>query len=310
MSKTDYYTTAVSLGDLKNGMLYFDNLIPVLLTADLVQHSRGDMSTLFTDMNSKLLREILPKELTANKEFTVELGELNWSAHNLLLKMLQKQFKLPDQLEGYTKSQYDQIEKNFANEYLSFIDKFNLQSQPLISYGNSTFASLPDDNNLEQPGILTLSKLNLIDPSNASWEQLVEFKKDPDAKAKLRKLRLFAYENYEGKSKNYIEDDISTKIYDYEKTAKKFGFDMLQATINNVVNSKLFTGMATGSLIATVFAQPSMSIFAVSTGIAIEIGQFGLEFKKQKYELQSLLRDNPASFIIYSKENLEDDPSK
>jgi len=199
----------------------------------------------------------------------------------MMSKELIRHFNLEPKISGISDFKYKKIEKTFANDYFKFIYKYNLENYPLLSVSGSAIASLPEDNNIPLPAILTLSNLKIIDASDAPWEQIIEFRKDPTAKAKLRKLRLFAYENYEEKSKNYIEDDINSKIYDYEITAKKFGLDLLQATVNNVINSKLFTGVVGGSLLATFFTEPPISLLTASAGIVIELGQLTLEYKRQ-----------------------------
>jgi hypothetical protein len=307
MSNIDYYTTAVSIGDLKNGMLYFDKLIPVVFSVDFAKELANKDINVFGDVLQKVGKEFFPFEMMTDKNFADDLIELNLSGYNMFSKLLINHFNLPKKIPGVSSKQYDKLEDTFAINYFNFINKHNLGDFPLVSAKNNNIASLPDNDDTSKPAILTLANLKLIDASNASWEQIIELRKDPTAKIKLRKLRLFAYENYNGKSKNYIEDDIHSKIYEYENTAKKFGLEIFQATMNNVIGSKMFTGVVTGSILSTIFAAPPISIITASAGAIIELGQITLEFKKQKYEFQNLIKDNPTSFITYYKEKLKNE---
>lgn len=306
MTKTDYHTTAISIGDLKNGMLYFDQIIPIAIPLDFAKDFVED-----SDRFGALLRyvgdEILPKDLLRNSEFADSLINVNMSVYNLMSKKLIEQHRLPPQIPDVSLEEYEKIEETFVTDYFDFIYKYKFDELPLLSIGKTGLAALPEDGTTDLPAILTLSNLKIIDVSNAPWEQIVEFRKDPTAKAKLRKLRLFAYENYTGKSKEFIEDDINGKIYDYENVAKKFGLEIVQAAVNNVVNSKLFTGVVTTSILTSLFGAPINAIITATAGSIIEIGQFTLEFKKRKYELQDLIKDNPASFITYFKEKIKND---
>lgn len=305
MTNIEYYTTAVSFGDLKNGMLYFDKLIPVVFSVDFAQElSKKDIS-IFDETLKKVGKEILPFDLLKDTNFADDLVELNMAGYNLFSKLLIQHFNLPSQIPEVTKEQFDNIEESFALNYFSFIEKYNLSDFPLVSSKNSSIASLLDDDESLNPAIITLSNLKLIDATKAPWEQIIEFRKDSAAKKKLRKFRLFAYENYTGKSKNFIEDDLLSKIEEYEKIAEKFGFDVFQATLGNVINSKLFSGIVTGSMLSTIFTSPPISLITATAGLVIELGHITLEFKRQKLEFQNLIKDNPASFITYFKEKMK-----
>lgn len=279
INNNDYYTTAVSIGDLKNGLLYFDNIIPVTLPLDFAVDYAKEFIDSSTHEALAEVVNVIPKNFRSNKEFMQNLYNINISSHTLMSKMLIKKFNFPQEIKGITPMQFETIEEDFANEYLTFIHKYNFGNYPLIANGFSKLASLPDNEETPTPAILTISNLKLIDATSCSWEQLLEFRKDEEAKVKLRKLRLFAYNNYTGKSKNFIEDDIHTRIYEYDSAAKKFGLDLIQASLNHVVNSKLFTGVAMSSILTALFAENSIGMITATAGAIIELGQFTLEYK-------------------------------
>jgi hypothetical protein len=300
-SNIDYYTTAVSMGDLKNGMLYFDNIIPIHLPFEFEFASVITCKNDLDDVFKKVAAEVLPQEYRRNKEFGERLFLLNALSFDALSKLAIMHFS--HAIDDVIEREYEAILENFVNDYLAFVHKFDIGNYPLIyKDGGPRTASLRKNNNNQCSPLLMLSNLKIIEASDAPWEQILEFRKDQTAKVKLRKLRLFAYENYSDKSKSYIEDDILTKIYDYENIANKFGLGMVQATVNNVINSKLFAGITTGSILTTLFAEYPIGLLTVAAGAVVELGQFTLELKKQKYELQNLIKDNPASFITYYRD--------
>jgi len=59
-----------------------------------------------------------------------------------------------------------------------------------------------------------ISGISLIDAEHADWEQIISLREDSDSKEALRRFRLFTFDNYRGKSKSYIEDDIAKRIAD------------------------------------------------------------------------------------------------
>lgn len=303
MTNKNYNTTAISIGELKNGMLYFDNIIPVCIWIEFIKEMGKET---WGSTFQKVYEDIMPKEYVGNQKFGQAIFNLNETGYKSISKILVENFKLDKNILKVSNEQYEQLENIYAQEYFSFINEFDLGHLPLIAVNNTKSALLLDDetDSYANP-LLTISNLKLIDATNSNWEQLLEFRKDKDAKIKLRKLRLFAYENYSGKSKNFIEDDIQSKIYDYELTAKKFGLNLIQAALSNVMNSKLFAGLTTGSILTTVFADFPAGILTTSAGIVANLGHLTLEYNKQKIELQNLVKENPASFITYYKDKYE-----
>ncbi len=76
----EYYTTAVTLGDLKNSMLYFDHIIPVALPIDFLKEiTNRDINSL-SEILKKVGNEIFPKDLIENKDFADSLATLTLSA--------------------------------------------------------------------------------------------------------------------------------------------------------------------------------------------------------------------------------------
>lgn len=81
---------------------------------------------------------------------------------------------------------------------------------------------LPDDDPF--PGVdtdsgfrVSLIGLSLIDTDEASWDQIIEFRKDKKSQMALRRLRIFFDKEYAGKSRHFIENDILMRLEAYNK---------------------------------------------------------------------------------------------
>lgn len=96
---------------------------------------------------------------------------------------------------------------------------------------------------------ITVANLNLIDASRASLEQILEFRKDAEARIKLRRLRSFSLQNYSGKNRAFVEDDLSVRIADCEEAIRRWGFETRHAAMSMLFSSKLLGGAVGGSLI-------------------------------------------------------------
>jgi hypothetical protein len=161
------------------------------------------------------------------------------------------------------------------------------------------------EEDVEQSDVtMTVASLQLIHADNLSWQQILEFRRDSEARDKLRRLRLFAYDNYSGKPKQYIEDDILQRISDYEDAVKKWGFETKAGLLNMLLNSKMLAAGLTGSLISTLFHAPITALVTAGGGIGIEIGHVALELSKQRFAMRQMMVDNPVSYISWAKSKL------
>ncbi|HEY3913307.1 MAG TPA: hypothetical protein VGN61_02375, partial [Verrucomicrobiae bacterium] len=162
-----------------------------------------------------------------------------------------------------------------------------------------------ETDNQSSPNVAIIG-LNLIDVANVSIEKLTAFRNDSEARDKMRKFRLFVYDNYTGKEKGYIEDDILTRLADYNEVVKSWGFETKLKTMSFVLNSKLLPTALGASFLASIFGSTVEAIAAASTGVGLEIGRLTLELSKRKHELARIVRNNPISYIADAKAKLDD----
>lgn len=149
---------------------------------------------------------------------------------------------------------------------------------------------------------LKLAKLPLIDTSKADWKHILEIRKDKVSINKLRKLKTFFHKNYSGKEKNYIQDDLLSRIEEYNNTVKDWGFETITSSLTLLNTSITSVG---SSLILALTGQPLE--VAAASGICVGIGNVVLHLAKEKHKLMKLGRDHPLAYIIETKKKLEKD---
>src|SRR6266446_9355972 len=104
----------------------------------------------------------------------------------------------------------------------------------------------------------------LVDLRRTSYEAILAFRDDEDSQAKMRRFRLFVYEQYQNKSRAFVEDDIQQRIYDYHEAAKKHGFALKEHTMSFLLHSKLFAAGLGSSVLSFAFRSPDAIIAALS----------------------------------------------
>jgi hypothetical protein len=142
-----------------------------------------------------------------------------------------------------------------------------------------------------------ISGIELIDTSKASWEQILEYRKDDNAKTKLRNLRNFLQTNYEGKSLSFIEDDLGKRINDYKNTAKEYGFETVMSVLTCISNSKSLVAYCSTSLLAVLIGAPVVAA-ALSVGVFQELLKIGIEVVNKRHALNLFGRDSDIAYIM------------
>jgi hypothetical protein len=296
--------TAFTLGGSKEASLYFDSVVPLCLVIDAVEEYGWDEFLAASGPN-----EVLPKlaEIRSLYDFLMPPQVKKGSPHfeswvEVGVKILKSM--LESEKEHYSGKANVPLADIFAtslpqvkDDIVELIDSLGIDDAAFSS--ELAFASSSSDPN-DDIGI-TLRDLNLIDTSKTSLEQIVKFREDKESIAKLRRLRLFAYQNYSGKSRSYIEDDLQLRIDEYEKEVKKWGFNTRHAAFTTLLNSKVLLGAVGGSIFAAIAGSPITSLSTITIGSMVELGRVHLAITREKFAAREALRENPVSYIKIAK---------
>jgi hypothetical protein len=194
-----YKKTAVSVLAMRDALLYFDNVISMTGPLEVgwavsferrSQPERYDNKEL-NEISQGLLIDVLPEHLK-NEVFKSKLADL----YTFSTKYI------GEKLKEHAAGEPLNFDPNALAQYQSFVDDYELPKYPFCTVPQVASELGTQDDELS----LTIASLRLIDANCATLQQLLEFRKDPEAKTKLRRFRLFAYENYSGKSRAFIED--------------------------------------------------------------------------------------------------------
>lgn len=167
----------------------------------------------------------------------------------------------------------------------------------------STVLLPSEDSAIEETpyAVLAISGVPLVDVSKASWEQIAELRKDPDARGKLRNLRLFLHGTYHGKPKEFVTDDLGRRIDEYNSARKRLGFEAITGTISSFLDAKsLHAAMATG--VAAAFAAGPLT--GISSAVLVELGGMALEFSKKRFEIKQFENSHGLAYLIRVKRQL------
>jgi len=151
---------------------------------------------------------------------------------------------------------------------------------------------------------VSLHNLALVDTNKLSWETLVEFRKDREAMAALRDLRLFFLENFQDKEVNYITDKLHSLTYRYESASRLWGFEATQKSLSVAISNESVMAGSIGGL-AAVLAGTSLPVAAASAGLIL-VGGCAVEFGKMCIDRAKDRIDSPTRYLTALKRELND----
>ena len=127
-----------------------------------------------------------------------------------------------------------------------------------------------------------LNNIPLVCANNASWDHIIEFRKDPAAARKYRDLRLWIRSGLNAQSVEHATDIIAQKIEDYRWAIKKHGFETSIGAMTQLSDWKV----AAAAGVAGVFDGPIWAGIASGLTIAAKIGAFVCEKKISSEEIR------------------------
>lgn len=280
-------TVALDAGNPKAMALYFD--AGLFLTPDLIASCDEDETE---DMDHHVVVGALEEPLWTDAGSLMGLAEfrlavmLYWTKTDGELPEL----GAPEQVRALMRA--EGFESKASLEALA---RLEIHKWPLVlppAQGVGTTGS-------PAPPMLTLASLELVDTNKLSWRQLLELRTDAEALRKLRRLRLFMEDKYDGKSRAFIEDDLAQRIDDYHETVKSGGLETTLSSIGLLLGESAIVGSAVPAICSKLLGASVPE--AVGIGTAIAIGRCVLEIGRKHHELQARLRRDQVAFLVHAQ---------
>lgn len=286
--------TAIAYSNVAEAALYFEHVIPISIFFDhtfRLVRSGNPFPTDDLRAPAPFLRSLLPLSVRHDERFLSELRRLYVDGSETLIAWMdlvrQKTITVPA-LTGFGP---------WLEDAGRISKQFGFDTCPVVIHPN-VLPQLTSGSDIEPDFGATMTSLHLIDADAISWAQVEAFRKDTVARSKLRRLRLFFIENYTGRDRRYVEDDLYRRIEDYDQVVRDWGFETRCQAISMFLSSKWLAAAASGSFISALTGSPITAIITAASGVAIEIGRFSLELSKQRHAIRKAARDNPLSYIL------------
>ena len=155
-----------------------------------------------------------------------------------------------------------------------------------------------------QPGdhqaiVAALENLNIVDESQLTWDQIMQFREDTESRSKYRRLMHWMDKDMVGKPQSFVEDEIAIKLENYEHALEKHGIKSVVGAFKDLLYDNLGLFGAAGLAAAG---------FPYLAG-GIVVGKVGVKLAEARLDLDDVKRgDNSEIAAIYEIKQLDAGP--
>lgn len=269
--------TLLALKDLKNAAIYADYVIPIALT----ELSKEEAFT--------YLPTILPPSLRDGRQLGSAMARFIEQTKEAVVPIIYQENDRTILKLRYSPQEFSQIYEALVTDVL------NTNKEHVDGVVGQLISATPKEN--IQTGIsVKLSGVKAIDVSQTRWEHILDFRQDVQSVAALKRLRKFIFDDFEGKSDDYIRDTILAKIDEHDRVVKKHGFDLIASSLETILSrdSALVTlaSICTSSFIGADWST------AMLTGAAVELGQLSLSIAKHLKTKSEFNLSDPITYLF------------
>lgn len=322
----NYHNTALVFGSLKDALLHYEYVVPMNFTgqfAGLRPSATGSVENFkepgmddyheLTDTFGEpdQLLKLYPPNLAAHPNFKVAVNMFDGFLFSYMVKtnlgeeMFDSYIKNLSQVVGSNApASSDQLcptDEGLRRLFAKLVEDFKLNNIPVDCSGFSLTGSAE----VPHTNALTVQEIPMINTEKIGFSQIMEFRKDRETMKKMRNFRLFAYQQYAGKDKAYVEDDIQKRYEDYMEALRLSGFETATKMLTSLISSKLLMGALATSTASLLLGNTQLAIGAFGSGAILEIGKLSLQFAQQKQAMATICRENPISYIAEAREKLK-----
>lgn len=293
--------SAITFGDTKTAALYFDRVLPVGFHV-----LRGTGSGIICELPEPVDVEILVKLIfgdDAPRYLILSYLDDYWKPFMNRVRPLIKQPRASNDPDAYTELKSLYLANATSPETGSIRAAFRkfAASLEVGSFSVLLPSDHSDESFVEAYACLAATNLSLVDTSQATWDQIMELRNDPEARQQLRRLRLFFLENYAKQPKAFVEDDLLRRIDEYERARKKHGFDAVLSSMSVLLEASTLQAAAVAGVTTALFGGP---LAGISAGAVVEFGKVIIEVTKQRAAIRDLADGHELGYVLRARKEL------
>jgi hypothetical protein len=291
--------SVICFGDLKQAALYFDRVLPIAFRR--LAGTGTDIVANFPEPipSRALINLVFDQSPSTESERYVQLGRIvdgwgEFANRAQRYRQTKASSSMEDTyedlavayLQNAALSETETLRRHFAD----YASALGIQKAAVLLPTRGE-ASANDD----QDFLIRIVGMELIDTSSASWDQIVEVRRDDQSRLRLQRLRSFLNERYVSKDQAFIEDDLASRLDEYDQVRRKHGFDTVTGSVSALLDAQGLQAAAAAGIATALLGGPALG---VTSAVVVEIGKVALEFSKRRRAMVEWHSVHPLAYLI------------
>lgn len=143
--------------------------------------------------------------------------------------------------------------------------------------------------------VAVVDQLGIVHEERLDWRQIMDFRKDEEAKIKLRRMRHWFSTELADKPLPYIADVIAIRLDDYEWALRKHGIETATGSLAELLDMRFLPAVSAAGAALAVTAGPAWA--AVGT-TALIVGKATLSLSTRLLDLKERQRGKGAEIAF------------
>jgi hypothetical protein len=154
--------------------------------------------------------------------------------------------------------------------------------------------------------LAAIEKIDVVDESRLTWEQVQEFRHDSDARASYRRFIRWVNREMVGKDAACVADEIEERLDKYRWALRKHGIETIIGIIETVIDPKM---LGSGSLFVASLGLTAGADAAATAAVSFVVGSAALAVARQFLNLEVAKRtDNYEIAFVHEISELSSSP--
>lgn len=136
----------------------------------------------------------------------------------------------------------------------------------------------------------SLNNMKVVNEKALTWEQVSEIRMDKESRKRLQNLVHWLDEKMIGKSRQFIEDEISIKIDQYKDAIRKHGIGTVTGTLSTLLDPKTLGGAVIAGAGLSASFEAMVGLFV---GVSVLGAKAAIEVTKHAMKANELKSDSP-----------------
>jgi hypothetical protein len=146
--------------------------------------------------------------------------------------------------------------------------------------------------------IAAIENLGIVDEERLDWQQIMDFREDPEAKAKLRRMRNWLDTDLVGRPASYIADALGARLDDYEWALRKHGIETVTGSLQDLLDVRFLPAAFAAAAGLAVTGGPLISAIGAA---GLTVGKVTLSITTRLVDLKERKRGKGSEVAFIHK---------